>query len=267
MGLDVYLYEYEDHDDTIRLEAEYNRKSEEVWECDGRTYEKMSEEEKNQARETMKEFATSIGLAEGGSDTARSRKIEMDWPGAPEHLFKIGYFRSSYNEGGINSVFRRRGLPTLTQICGKPEGCDDDFRPDWAEMKAKALAVRQKYVAEITQFPYDVFCIDPTFSTPGQPDSEAEALSRFREEMSRHCGFECYSSRMGQFWRKDQPVVHAIIPGQKYGRPCHYVIQKNEAATAEGSLWYATALDIVAATADYVLSQPDPTKFWLSWSG
>lgn len=44
-------------------------------------------------------------------------------------MFKIGYFRSSYNSGGINRVLANMGLPTLDEIMGANDNYV--FQPNW----------------------------------------------------------------------------------------------------------------------------------------
>jgi hypothetical protein len=46
MGLDIYLYRYENFEETRRKEEEYQAFSEKNWE--GKDYEKMSDEEKDE---------------------------------------------------------------------------------------------------------------------------------------------------------------------------------------------------------------------------
>ena len=50
----------------------------------------------------------------------------------PKHLFKLGYFRSSYNERGIERVMRNINLPGLHDIFGV-KGEEYNVRPDWQE--------------------------------------------------------------------------------------------------------------------------------------
>jgi len=67
--------------------------------------------------------------------------IEINSTLYPEHLFKIGYFRSSYNSGGINRVANRYSLLDLYDIF---DPHSYTFIPDWADaMKKCEAAIKQ----------------------------------------------------------------------------------------------------------------------------
>jgi hypothetical protein len=44
MGLDVYLYRYENFEDSRKRELEYSKKSEDNWNFPGKTYNELSED-------------------------------------------------------------------------------------------------------------------------------------------------------------------------------------------------------------------------------
>jgi hypothetical protein len=57
-------------------------------------------------------------------------KVEIDHPDYPDHYFKIGYFRSSYNESGINRILKNMDLPTLNEVFNISD-VEYYFQPDW----------------------------------------------------------------------------------------------------------------------------------------
>ena len=65
--------------------------------------------------------------------------VSIDSTRHPEHFFKIGYWRSSYNDGGINAVLRQYGLPDLYEMCGVDKN-DDAPAMDWPRVLADATA-------------------------------------------------------------------------------------------------------------------------------
>lgn len=260
MGLDVYLYKYENKPETDRLEQEYETVSEANWNEAG-DYKKMPQEQKDLVSSKNKEFAKSIGLSEWGNDETNKVKIEINSPIDKEHYFKIGYFRSSYNDGGINRVLDNLGVPSLYEIFEpNDEYC---FQPNWEQ----ALEKCNKSISALEKKGnYRCFDISPNIF--GQPDctSEKQALEIFMEELAKKdTSFEHYSNNKGHFYHKEPLKVLALISGTesklKKDVPCTYVIIEGE------NNWYLTALKIVRETIEYVLSQTDKEKYYLHWSG
>lgn len=259
MGLDVYLYKYENRKITEELEEKYELLSEGNWARVGE-YKKLSDEQKVDIRNKNKELAISLGLNEDGSDP-RKERIQFDSAIDKEHYFKVGYFRSSYNGGGINHVLINLGLPSLDVIIGyQEEYC---FRPDWESCKVKCDEVIEALKLKGN---YRCFHVSENmFGNNGIPKDEKEAMDIFMTELNREdkSGFEAYSNSKGEFWLKEPMKVHAIIPGEcSIFSPmkCCYVIMEGE------NEWYIKALQIVKETIEYVLAQPDKEKYWLHWS-
>jgi hypothetical protein len=74
-----------------------------------------------------------------------------------------------------------------------------------------------------------------------------------------------YSNAKGNFFPAEPLKVLAVIPGEsRYifsDRPCLFVIKEGD------NDWYIKALEIVIATCDYVLAQPNINQYYLHWSG
>jgi len=267
MGLDIYLRRFEDFEGTQAKEAQYESESEKVWESFGK-YDDLTQEQKDTARSKTEAIAAFLGLDEYGSD-ASVVKIEQDSAKHPEHLFKIGYFRSSYNESGINRILRNSIGLTLESIFNPPDHYT--FQPDWQLAKSvteKAIADFSEYV---TKTPYRVSKFVPDeFNEASSISSESAALEVFKAELESHkdSDFGAYSNRRGDFFLKEPLSVAAIVKGSTESffssgsKPCHYIIFKDETM-----YWYLQALEIVLETINYVLSQPDANKYYLAWSG
>jgi hypothetical protein len=259
MGLDVYLEKIDNFAEQRRKEKEYIRHCEYLQKDS-----KETEEEMNIRWKKEEEYAIGLGLNKDGC--IKTETVKLDSTKYPENMFKIGYFRSSYNGGGINSVLRNRGLGDLYTIFTPPD--DFYFQPDWKQAKTNCLDLIQKYTESIQSCPYSVIRIFMFHGDPKLPASEHEALEIFQTQKLEHeknggHGFTEYSNFCGSFYLKDPMKVHAIINGKKNET---YIITPSETKPNETD-WYLQALEIVLETIDYVLAQPDQEKYYLAWSG
>jgi hypothetical protein len=259
MGLDIYLSKFENFEETQRKENQYKEYDEKYWESFGE-YDNLTDEQKVAIRTHLKEYANTLGLDDWGSDGDNVGSIEFNDEQYPDHIFKIGYFRSSYNESGIERILRNYGLPTMGEIFGR----DDDeylFRPDWeiADKKAKQLIQVLKEKPE-----YRAHAVTGNLFKDASklPQSESDALSIFLKEYDKTNNYN-YSNSNGEFYPEKPMNVLALIPGIKtsFGeRPCTYVIYE------ESNEWYIQALEILSRTIEYVLKQEDKDKYFLRWS-
>lgn len=264
MGLDVFLYHYDDFADTQRREQEYEARSNAVW-GDG-DYNAMTEEFKVGCRAQIAAIAAELSLGEYGEATNK-QKIEINSASYPDHYFKVGYFRSSYNASGINRILAAKIDTSLDEIMGaSDEYC---FQPKWQECKVRAQAALDKLRVANKEFPYRAMEIHADQLGPGRTPvtDEASALEVFREQKSRRPveerdDFANYSSGIGEFFFGEPPVFRAFIPGQRFNTRVVWGVYEEK-----GAEWYEHALEIVIETCDYVLSQPDVDKYWLHWSG
>lgn len=191
-------------------------------------------------------------------------KIEMPSKNYPDHIFQIGYFRSSYNESGINNLLKNLGLGTLYDLFD----ADDQYRfkPDWNAAKKKVSSA----IAALKEKP-NLRCFDVSWNEFMNPKdckvtNEAEALEIYSVEASEEHSFDAYSNRNGIFYHKDPLEVLGLINGVKktilseISLPCVFVVTKGD------NSWILEALSIVEETIDYVLSQEDKDDFILHWS-
>ena len=253
MGLDVYLYKCPDQS-VSALEELYEERTNPLFD-DGNdlTY--------HERKQIMLDIATELGLNEWGQHPSR-QKIDQPSTKYPGHLFKLGYFRSSYNGSGIDSYFRRLGLPILEDIF--EPGDEYEFTPDWTKARANtidALRLYDEYFAR-PESRFDTFAME---AMPIRPDlapcSAKEALEAYAKEITLPSFGGAYSNALGYFY--PEPLkVHALIPGVNLNTSCVYVVFERD-----NEDWYRQALEIVLETVDYVLAQPDKQDYYLHWSG
>lgn len=260
MGLDVYLYRYEDLDLSVRLNEEYERRSDAVWEeaMRGRKLEAVPESEREAARLRCEEIKRELGV-----DDAAPERVELK-PKTKlpkDHIFRLGYFRSSYNPSGINRVLRVMGVSDLNEIFGT-DGKEYRLRPDWRACLDRVDAAIEKFKYSRSGFSADEMMM---FEPCGDVTDDASAVAKFKEEMSKNKSFGSYSNVNGHFFVDNPLRVRAIILGRGYGgRPAVYAVFDVEDDYYE---WYLKALMVVRETIQYVLKQKDPEKYVLHWSG
>lgn len=280
MGLDVYLKRFEDYEATQRVEGEYNTKSEELWEviCEGKKYADASDEQKKLYRTKADLLKEELGLDKFGS-VASVTSIEKPSALYPEHMFKIGYFRSSYNGSGINNVLSNFVGMDLYYIFDRERRDEYHFQPDWQDVIRRCDEVLTAFDAKVKEvgglfktFDVGMNMFETANELGKRCSSEEDALRLFTEEITRYIkakesdnyhGFGSYSNRNGEFFL-DKPLnIVGLVPGIKYNNPVTYVVYKEG---DESLNYYRNAVEIVKETAEWVLSQPDANKYYLAWS-
>jgi hypothetical protein len=257
MGLDIYLYKYQDFEKTKKAEDQYSEFSEKLW--DGKEYDSLSKEEKDSLFQEEKEFATNLGLDESGEDVTGKKRIEFPHQDYPDHYFRIGYFKSSYNSGGIERILHTLGLPTLHDVF-QQEG-EYVFRPNW---QASLDRINELIKSFKEKGPYRVHQVSANIFSQPEIKSAKQALDAFITELDRENKLKSnYSNKTGEFYMTDPIKVLAMIPGKSTlfeERDCIYVVTESD------NTWYEQALEIVKATCEHVLSQEDMEKYYLRWS-
>jgi hypothetical protein len=266
MGLDVYLSYYKNYHQSKANEKAYEEISDNLWEAvksvEG---DELTEDSKKRIWSTLEKEAGKLGLDKYGCDITYRDRIENDSAKYPEHYFKVGYFRSSYNGSGINSILKDLGIPDLYDIF-QPED-EYEFSPNWSY----ALDVVQESIKLLKKDKgYRVEAISANMFSPDEVmKSPQQALKVFNDkldEMSKSkSGFNWFSNRDGHFYLDNKGLqVHALLPGKDFmQRPCTFAVYKLK----DGNKYYLQALEIVKETIEYVLKQEDPQAYYLSWSG
>lgn len=244
MGLDIYMYRNTSGMPKADFIAAMNAASEA-----GNAYWELDEVEREKATEP--------------ADFPETR-VDLDSAKYPDHLFRIGYFRSSYNEGGINNILKNLIGESLYSIMG----CEDDeycFWPDWAACKDRAVAALAAMDEQIAKDGGAIACgREMLFFDGDLPNSTEEAMALYRSKaaMERDDDFSSFSSKEGTFHLKRPLRVRAFIPGKGFMGPTVYVVYENDHFDS-----YRQSLEIVIETCDYVIASGHPEEFYVHWSG
>lgn len=270
MGLDAYLYKLEEG----WTKESYLKATEKNHEAEHDYYENHYNEanEREVNDKLRKKHVTDV------APEPPAEHIEIDHPKYPDHLFKIGYWRSSYNEGGINSIARKYGFPDLYQITfgdkDEDDGSEYHVWPNWMEVWKRAEAALVKYDEVIGKLGgVSTRTVRMKSWGPGsKPTNEQEALTTFlkhREQMWERTdsGNEAYSysSAEGEFWMAHPQEIVAAIPGTEEwlgtAEPCMYLMLNEEIPET-----YRQSLEIVRDTALHCIDQGPEALFYLGWS-
>ena len=280
MGLDVYLVKkLSRYDHWNKLEEESNtwtreHYNQEIAKLGKNKHNELTEEEAERISAECEIYNLNLGLNKYGSyrGTEKEEYIDMDSVKYPLHLFKIGYFRSSYNTNGYNSV--------VSDLIGKSlydifePGDEYHVFPNWEESLERAKEVLELFDKKVDGFE-NISCSRVESWGVGQDEmifSRGEALEKYKEQvrkMNNREGPQYDFTNTDGLWVVNHPLkVKAVLMGKFKALselPAAYVIYENE--EGEGLLWYRNATEIVIETIEWVLSQPDLENYFFHWSG
>lgn len=182
----------------------------------------------------------------------------------PDHLFKLGYFRSSYNGNGFNSVMHSAGVPDLYEVFMPPKNASR-FTPDWKAALLRAQTSMQMWREHLGSIGGDCYVMEET--AEGVIGSPEQAMLAYQTEMTRkNSPFDAYSNSVG-FFTKTPRRLRAVIGGRSaLGRPCVYLVMQKDPLEEGESDWYDMAWQIVVETIEHVLASGKPEQFELYWS-
>jgi hypothetical protein len=283
MGLDVYLYHYKKpFAEVKKLEKEAEEACEvftkkKLEEFGVKDWKELTDEQKKVYWKEKGAFYSERGLDKYGSvgDDVRE-EIEIPSSVFPDHMFKIGYLRSSYNAGGIDHVMRDRIGETLRSLFGNNDD-SYEFSPDWGESLKRIRGAITKWEEYIEKNGcYYVDEISPVVDCQ-EINNQAKALEVFLEQRKLHAKDPpdklfsgSYMNGRGHF-HLGQPIqVVALIPGRAefFGGPATYVVYKcSDEGNNANMKWYLDALRITAEMCEWVLGKPDPEMYVMHWSG
>jgi hypothetical protein len=254
VGLDCYLYHLADPEAKKVAVARYRERIAPLWNTEPTT-----------PVEVIRERARIECATDEYGEYMGEQRIDVPSIRYPDHLFKVGYFRPSYNEGGFDHVMRDYGLPDLDTLFAVPEHAGE-VHPDWPACKIRvdsALAALREVAASDAGC-YSVCSVRDMHTAF---DDTAAALAAFRVQLCRKRDplMENYSSREGDFWLGDNPPkVRAVMWVKSHFGDPHPVLVYE---AADRLKWYVEAMEVVAETVDWVLAQPDPEHYYFHWSG
>jgi len=275
MGLDVYLKKCADLPAAKIVADAYEERSSAAFEALG-DWTSLSEEQQKAHWAAMELLKSEMGIS--GYEAATITEFSENSKADPEHMFKIGYFRSSYNGSGFESVMRKLGLPTLHDIFEPND--EYEVRPDWDAALVRCNDALTRYQAHLESpaGKYSVMEVRPMFEYG--VSSEKEALDMFTENVLNRehqpFGGGGWSNRDGEFYPDGMKVCAFITKTfQRSGAndpismllnmPAIYAVYERDDDGKEN--WHLTALRIVRETIEFVIAQPDRQHFYLAWSG
>jgi len=266
MGLDVYLIKYhpgKTKEDDDKISEEYEERSGEIFSKYPKA-DDMTEVEKKKLRAEMKKLQKKMGVGQFGiTDGVVMDRININSLKNPDHIFKIGYLRSSYNDAGTNSVWRNSIGMDLYDVFRYDEDNAYEFQPDWKWAKKITEEMMTKYREFFDKYG-GVSVMHMTSFRSGVKNGR-EALAVYKNQIdSKKSPFNCYENSDG-FFSLDEPLkVKAIILG---GDNCYVIHDSRDSDNVEGD-FYFQALEITKEMIEYVLNDKRNIKqYYLRWSG
>lgn len=298
MGLDVYIERLPNVAHIKKVEAEFAREEEALRESKRfkKSYNDWTEEDKTEFKVLKAKLVEKYRTDEYGSHKSREDLGDTKSKKYPDHMFTLGYFRSSYNSGGINNILRETIGKDLYYIFNR-ENCEEyEFLPNWKEVRDRAHEVLEEYKNFLNENGSvgveSVAAVSLLDAAPGGrkigqkligngkdeeaapllPREGAEALALYLAEKKRfdsrpknenpNFDFTAYSNRVGNFFFGEPVKVKAFIPGlDVLGRPAVYYVSEDPETT-----WYINALEIVVEATENILAQENPEEFYVKWS-
>lgn len=283
MGLDVYLYRCKDPKALTAYEKVRDDAHEEIYQAVLTELKTKDLGEYNSPG--WKEYDKRKKAWDKANPAPTTEKeINQNSEKHPEHMFKIGYFRSSYNDSGTNAILRSATGKDLYYIFGEDaDKREYRFVPNWQQALERAKEVLSEYRAELDRVGA-VKVIDigpnPFAGTEGLPADKEAVMKVFAAEQDRHNeqfaegqpahpfstkDMNWYSSSNGHFFLGKGASLLAAIPGKSYGgRTTTYAVIRDGESSEDN--YYLTALEVVVETCEYVLRHKNPQEFCLHWS-
>lgn len=302
MGLDVTLCKHPDYAAYKRYEERKEKAHNKIHtECSLDGKKKLDDGEYDKYRKACDKWDEEHPPKPNEVDPVR---IENNSKVYPDHMYKIGYLRSSYNDGGINSVLRNTidlDLYYIFHVPGRgPEG-DYHIAVDWDASLARAIDVRDrfaKYCEENGGYSVRRIALNVLSPPNAIVKDERDAMRVFNENMSKHkkrlaeiaakgekpnphWDTGNYSNIHGDFHLTEPMRVVAHITGIEENviaklkgagnamMPCTYAIYEGFKEKPEDRHyeWYQRALEITVELCEFVIAQPDRDQYRLAWSG
>lgn len=197
--------------------------------------------------------------------------IEMKSTLFPNHMFEIGYYRSSYNDSGINSHMYDRGLPSLYEIFPTDNDTGEYVQPDWAQSLETVTDAVLRYEEYLKNNPLSKVkaVVQHIYSEEvlGWSGSGRMGMKRYEEVINSDAyqsavkGKYDYTSRDSVVFTKPVTLYAMFL----YKNAVVYIVNADN--NDEGEDWYLKALKIVKESIEYVLAQENPEQFCFTWSG
>lgn len=283
MGLDIYVHE-STHPQGWQKAIEDTNKMDELREATLKQFNKtgsahdLTAEERFEVKNRLDAWALETNCVHGTEDWHQrgmyyfSKYIsdlrDVKCPLFPEHLWSMGYYRSSYNSGGINRVLSDLGVGDLHYIF-QPPGDEYEFLPAWGDVFGRTkevLSAVERIDKEGKNVAFE-FVAWPGHAKDKAPKDANSARELFLAELQKgSIGDSCYSNGFGDFFLSHSAKVRAWMPGTDnwlgVQRPGVWIVLEQDLT------WYIQALKILAeAAAHYALETVEGKKeFYVTWS-
>ncbi len=186
----------------------------------------------------------------------------------PEHYWKLGYYRSSYNDGGFNTVVSRLTGEDLYSLLD-PISQNYEFIPTRSQLqvclnRAKSL---QRDFAGLKDRAFSVSSESPFLMGNDSLDTTAEqAIALLNGQLDKRVPDNewgnNFSNRDGAFFLDGLTVLAAVRGKDVLKRPCVHLIYRLE---DEGFTFYSDALDILVESLEAQIALPEGSVSY-AWS-
>lgn len=261
MGLDVYLYRCRNWDANERINRETRG-------LDEREYaalkERFPEDFSNQSQEVRDIFSKQWRDQEErrsealGKENALATGVDKPSELYPDEHFRIGYFRSSYNDSGINSVANSLGLPGLYDIFEGDYDGGEYMAVDWEVSRTVANDAVERWSEFINSDRAKFAVVECRDFGVNQdkplPKGKKEVMDKFFEEKVANKG--SYSNYYGNFFLDSPAKVVACIRGEptfSFGENIrsHFLVVERDKGQYD---YYMRSMEIVLETIENVPS-------------
>ena len=233
MGLDVCLYKYMGFN-TIEQDYRELEKHNEVFEdiytktrqelVGAVSYSELEPEQinniKNKVRVRLSQhieknnFPFSVG--EYGDVNINSQQIEMDSKLYPEHMFKIGYMRSSYNASGFNSYIREIIGHDLYWVFDVKD--EYIIKPDWEKAKIRIGVLIDQLGMDpgysVLRVSLDnLFLNDSLSLKENKATAERDTLNRFMKIIENNTNKNDFNEDGFQIWPSEKTLLAVLKEG------------------------------------------------------
>lgn len=260
MGLDVYLNRVDNYGLMLKVEQRAEQELQKIYD-EYPDYSDMTQDEKEEAREKTRDLYARMGLDEDWGEYLGKESIRIPSEKYPDHLFDVGYFRSSYNQSGFNNICRMLGVPDLYEVFDP----GDTYTPipEWDKslgVARKGLKMLQEINSDVS---YRVISAASYKTVKASPSTEREALNVFKKNLEEKTRWTSYRSSDGLFFLDGVKVVAAIEGSTILGDACQYLIEETPPGKWDS---YVQAYEVVIETIEYVLDQDDGYTYYFAWS-
>ena len=192
----------------------------------------------------------------------------------PKHPFKLGFFNSSYDPMGFESMLYLRagkGMRYILRGSEEEDGKELTFIPDWKKVIERGSEVMALLDQSVLKHGW--FKVKQLIHPVGEHQDNQkivgarEAVKHYNRRIDQ-CGnsnMGCLTDISSIIYLQNVPTFLGIVAGIEPvdQKPCSYVILSSR---EEESVFYFEGIGIIIETAEWILNQMDPQKYSVRWS-